>query len=78
MIPDEVKKLIHDIRLVGNYDEKYNSPDDRIVLKNCLADLPVQIPSGEQADWSTVKQALKDKKSELLYRSEDYFQKGTW
>lgn len=78
MIPKDIKKMIHDIRLVGNYDEKYNSTDDETVLRNSLEGLPVQIPTSQQGDWSTVKQALKEKKSQLLLRSEEYFREGSW
>ncbi|MGC5324192.1 hypothetical protein [Brevibacillus sp. SYSU BS000544] len=79
MLPEDIQKKIQEIRVVGNFEEKYNSPDDEQVLQTILAEQNMSIPSGNHtADWSSVKQVLDQKKQELKKRSEEYFESGFW
>lgn len=36
MIPDDIKQLLHEIRLLGGTEETYNTPDDWQLIRNIL------------------------------------------
>ena len=78
MLPDDIKKMIHEIRVVGNFEEKYNGPDDQQVLQTILSEQHMQMPSGSSGDWSSVKQILADKKKELKKRSDEFYRNAYW
>lgn len=79
MLPEDIQKKLQEIRVVGNFEEKYNSPDDEQVLQTILAEQNMAIPSGNHtADWSSVEQVLDQKKQDLKKRSEEYFESGSW
>ncbi|WP_134682700.1 hypothetical protein [Brevibacillus migulae] len=64
MIPDEIKRLLHDIRLIGGGIKKYESGDDMVLMRNLIGEgINVDLMDATPENWDRVKAALEQEKS---------------
>lgn len=66
MIPDEIKRVLHDIRLIGGGIRKYESSDDWQLIRNLIGGrLDVDLADATPEYWDQIKSALESEKQQV-------------
>ncbi|UFJ41836.1 hypothetical protein LOK74_04855 [Brevibacillus humidisoli] len=77
MIPADVKQLLHDIRLIGGGEDRYDSPDDWDVIYNIL-DRQNAAVDPDSPDWQIIREALAREKDEIQQEMDRFYWDGFW
>ncbi|HZG17756.1 MAG TPA: hypothetical protein VE710_22470 [Candidatus Bathyarchaeia archaeon] len=77
MIPDEIKRILHDIRLIGGGIQKYESGDDMVLMRNLIGDwYDVDLMDATPENWDRVKAALENEKSKVQAIMDERYNHG--
>lgn len=65
MIPDDIKRTLHDIRLIGGGVKKYEHPDDWQLIRNLIGEkMNVDLSDATLEYWDEIRASLEKEKSE--------------
>ncbi|QRG69593.1 hypothetical protein [Brevibacillus choshinensis] len=79
MIPDDIKLLLHDIRLIGGGMKIYEHPDDWQLIRNLLGDQQeVDLSDATPEFWDSIRHSLAEVKQTAFERSEKRYLHGLY
>lgn len=79
MIPDDIKLLLHDIRLIGGGMKHYEHPDDWQLIRNLTGEqLAVDLTDATPDYWEKIRSSLESEKAMALEKSEKRYLHGLY
>ncbi|WP_019119881.1 hypothetical protein [Brevibacillus massiliensis] len=79
MIPEDVKQLLHDIRLIGGGMKQYEHPDDWQLIRNLIGDqMDVDLMDATADYWEQMKSCLESEKAKALEKAEKRYYHGLY
>jgi hypothetical protein len=79
MIPDNIKLLLHDIRLIGGGMKIYEHPDDWQLLRNLLGDQrDIDLSDATPQFWESIRLSLEQEKETAYERAEKRYLHGLY
>jgi len=77
MIPEDVRQLLHDIRLIGGGKDRYDSPDDWDVILTIL-ERQNRTVDPHHPDWQLIREALAQEKERVQREMDEFYWDGFW
>ena len=77
MIPEDVRQLLHDIRLIGGGKDRYDSPDDWDVILTIL-ERQNRTVDPNHPDWQLIREALAQEKERVQREMDEFYWDGFW
>ncbi|MBO8162183.1 MAG: hypothetical protein H0Z34_00520 [Brevibacillus sp.] len=77
MIPEEIRQLLHDIRLIGGGRDRYDSPDDWEVIENILDARNVRVDR-DTPDWELIRRVLLEEKEAVKEEMDQFYWDAYW
>ncbi len=66
MIPDDITRLLHDIRLIGGGIKTYENPDDWVLIRNLIGDrYDIDLKDATPEFWDTIKKEMEAEKDKV-------------
>lgn len=78
MIPEDIKQLLHELRVIGGGHVEYESGDDREMLQSFLAAKGMTLPTDDAADWHAIHNMLEHEKKRIKKEMDDYYRAFLW
>ncbi|GIO07276.1 hypothetical protein J31TS6_33040 [Brevibacillus reuszeri] len=79
MIPEDIKLLLHDIRLIGGGMKEYEHPDDWQLIRNLLGDpQTVDLSDATPEYWEQMKASLEAVKEVAMEKAEKRYLHGLY
>ncbi|MGN7468633.1 hypothetical protein [Brevibacillus sp. SAFN-007a] len=79
MIPETIKQLLHDIRLIGGGMKQYEHPDDWQLIRNLVGDkLEVDLSDATPEFWEKLRASLESEKATALEKAERRYLHGLY
>ncbi len=78
MIPEDIKQLLHEIRLIGGGIEKYDAPDDWRLIQNIMDERHITMEQVASVDWAATKQILLEEKRRAQEKMDEFYRDAIW
>lgn len=77
MIPDNIKLLLHDIRLIGGGMKQYEHPDDWQLIRNLIGgQISVDLSDATPEYWDSIRASLEKEKEIAFEKAEKRYFHG--
>lgn len=79
MIPENIKQLLHDIRLIGGGMKQYEHPDDWQLIRNLVGEqLEIDLSDATPDYWEKLHASLENEKAIAFEKAERRYFHGLY